>query len=101
MPSRLFLLGFGVDPEAHATLETLQALGACGAVFHEWQHVRTWTSATLAAKLAQYGFELKFSRTLDLSAVGLFGRLVSLARGLWLRKNVKPHLIGVFTRSRK
>jgi SAM-dependent methyltransferase len=35
----------------------------CGCVFHEWQHVRSWTSASLTETLQGYGFELERSKS--------------------------------------
>ncbi len=31
----------------------------CGCVFHRWQHVRTWSAATLRARMEQAGFETR------------------------------------------
>jgi hypothetical protein len=33
MPNKLYLLGLGVEPTEHATLEVLQAVGQCGVLF--------------------------------------------------------------------
>ena len=33
----------------------------CGCVFHPWQHVRSWTEASLRAKIEGYGFDTFYS----------------------------------------
>lgn len=67
----------------------------CGAVFHEWQHVRNWSMDSLAARLQQHGFAMRKTYTLDFTAQGLLKRAVHLGRKLLGRK-VNPHMIAIF-----
>lgn len=71
----------------------------CGAKFHEWQHVRSWSSDALVKHLAGFGFTPVRVLTLNLSMLGLMrgtaDRLLALARR---RRRAKPHMIVVFKR---
>lgn len=71
----------------------------CGALFHEWQHVRSWSVSSLSAMLSQYGFKLRSAETLDFVAQGPLRRTVRLARKLLGRK-VNPHMIAAFQKPR-
>lgn len=73
----------------------------CCAVFHEWQHVRSWSVTTLSSCLDKFGFVLEFYRALDFSEHGLgvrscflrLRRLIKLVCGI---SSTPPHLVGVF-----
>ncbi len=67
----------------------------CGAVFHEWQHVRNWNVDSLAAWIRQHGFSMRKAHTLDFTAQGLLKWVVRLGRKLLGRK-VNPHMIAIF-----
>lgn len=69
----------------------------CGARFHEWQHVRSWSDESLARYLAQSGFGLISSRATNLTVAGRLRRAVDRARW-WLRGQPMPHLIALFKR---
>jgi SAM-dependent methyltransferase len=69
----------------------------CGAIFHEWQHVRSWSRTTLRSYMEGYGFREKFYVSLDFSESGkplvwIARRLKRLITGT--RK--LPHMIAVF-----
>ncbi|UCH36063.1 MAG: class I SAM-dependent methyltransferase, partial [Armatimonadota bacterium] len=69
----------------------------CGAVYHEWQHIRTWSVSSLDRTVQPYGFQLQRYRTLDFTAKGsLRGRLRQLAR--LLEGRPAPHMVAVFGR---
>jgi SAM-dependent methyltransferase len=38
---------------------------ACGAEYHQWQHVRSWSRSTLSSALEHAGFEVEFCADLD------------------------------------
>ena len=67
----------------------------CGAIFHDWQHVRKWTVESLRERLKSYGFEIRAAQTLDFSAQGARGQVMRFARRLIGRK-VNPHMIASF-----
>lgn len=69
----------------------------CGAIFHEWQHIRSWTSDALTAHMSGYGFRLRKCRTLDFAdRRGLHG-IVSRAIRWLLRSPMRaPHLVLVY-----
>jgi 2-polyprenyl-3-methyl-5-hydroxy-6-metoxy-1,4-benzoquinol methylase len=68
----------------------------CGAIFHEWQHIRNWSVNTLAEKLASHGFALDFAETHDFRVRNIFHKLMRLARRLKNGKTSNPHMIAVF-----
>jgi len=68
----------------------------CGAIFHEWQHIRNWSIDTLATKLADHGFSLEFAETHDFRVRNLFQKLLRLARKLKGGAVNNPHMIAVF-----
>ena len=69
----------------------------CGAIFHEWQHVRNWHKESLRDYLGRFDFRPIAVKPVDFSARGLhralFSALLRAAKG-----TPKPHLIGVFQR---
>lgn len=67
----------------------------CGAIFHEWQHVRTWTPRTLADALLPYGFRPTRLRTVDFAATSSLRHMVAF---IWreLTGKRRPHMIGTF-----
>lgn len=68
----------------------------CGAIYHVWQHVRSWSVGSLSTRLKQYGFSLRKAKTLDFAAQGGFGKIKRLARR-WLKVDAgMPHMIAVF-----
>jgi SAM-dependent methyltransferase len=74
---------------------------SCGAIFHEWQHVRSWSVASLQSCLARHGFRLAHHRTTDYQAreASLGSRLLAARRGL--RRVLgsparDPHMLAVF-----
>lgn len=68
----------------------------CGAVFHEWQHVRTWSAQSLSARARRHGLEVRTARGLDFGAQGLLSQTTRLARRLLRGNPGTPHLLGVF-----
>jgi SAM-dependent methyltransferase len=72
----------------------------CGAIFHEWQHVRSWSAGELVSCLSDCGFSPRFTEAVDFSIMG--SGVVNLFRSL--KSTVKksfsgyrsPHMIAVF-----
>lgn len=71
----------------------------CGAVFHEWQHIRSWTVDNLTLYMKQHGFRRRHVLTLDFRAQGFVRRLVKLARRLLHGRRPEPHMIAVFQKT--
>lgn len=74
---------------------------ACGTVFHQWQHVRSWTAESLAAAMARHGFVRVFHRTTDYQARERTLASRALAASRMLRRALgrpvhDPHLLAVF-----
>jgi 2-polyprenyl-3-methyl-5-hydroxy-6-metoxy-1,4-benzoquinol methylase len=68
----------------------------CGAIFHEWQHVRSWNRETLRAYMAKNGFHQRSSQAIDLAAQGPVGWTYWFIKRA-LRPRMKlPHIIAVF-----
>jgi len=70
----------------------------CGAIFHEWQHVRSWSAEALTDKIGAFGFKGEKIQTLDFSARGLRGAARQWARRLWHGRPNHPHMIALFSR---
>ncbi len=69
----------------------------CGSIFHQWQHVRTWSVQTLVDQVQKYKFQLKFASTLDFSAKGwVMNMAKGLVRRIFLGRQEQPHMIAVF-----
>lgn len=71
----------------------------CGAIFHEWQHVRSWNIASLTNHLNHHGFTLSKGKPLNFSALSPLRRLLSVAVKKLQGKPVNPHLMAVFTKN--
>ena len=86
-------------PNDEDLAKSIKICPECGAVFHEWQHVRVWSAQTLTARATRHGFTPRRVQALDFGAVGPTRRLARFARRM-LRKNPgTPHLLGVYTRT--
>lgn len=95
-----------LKPDAHLVISTpnredlaasMRLCPECGAVFHEWQHVRSWDEVSLTEYLRPLGFA-----PVRVQAVDFFGRDPLRAAFYTLRRAIKdlpkPHLLGVFRR---
>jgi 2-polyprenyl-3-methyl-5-hydroxy-6-metoxy-1,4-benzoquinol methylase len=76
----------------------------CGAVFHEYQHVRNWSVGGLTTCLKPYGFNLRIAKTLDfttqdLTVKGLFRKAKRIARRLLKGDPGTPHMVAVFQKA--
>lgn len=72
----------------------------CGAIFHEWQHVRSWNADTLSQRVQKFGFAAHSISAIDFGTSGFTGWLVSIAKALLKRGPRKlPHLVALFTKS--
>jgi len=69
----------------------------CGAIFHEWQHVRTWNAASLSAHASRFGFVPMRVRPHDFYARGP-ARMAFNTLRRWVTGVSRPHLLGVFAR---
>jgi 2-polyprenyl-3-methyl-5-hydroxy-6-metoxy-1,4-benzoquinol methylase len=72
----------------------------CGAIFHQWQHVRSWSADSLAARMGRSGLRGATSRALDLSDQGLVRPLLRRMKR-WITGFPKrpPHLVATFRKS--
>jgi 2-polyprenyl-3-methyl-5-hydroxy-6-metoxy-1,4-benzoquinol methylase len=73
----------------------------CGAIFHEWQHLRSWSIASLSKYVSKQGFVIRKAKTLDFAADGLgFVSLLKKIRNITVKLLNKPrnypHMIAVF-----
>ncbi len=68
----------------------------CGAVFHEWQHVRSWSVESLSHRLAAHGFTCRAAHTLDFRAHTGMTKAVKFARRLLHGKRPEPHMLAIF-----
>jgi SAM-dependent methyltransferase len=82
----------------------------CKSVFHRWQHVRSWSQASLTHYLERRGFQVLNAFTIDFSVIqtaherwqqlSRWRRFVKLLRGKvpkeHSRSNQNPHLVVIF-----
>lgn len=88
-------------PNEENLAEATKFCPECGAVFHEWQHVRTWSVGSLAIYMKKHGFALRVSKTLDFlaqdrSVQGFYRKARNLARRLLRLESGRPHMLAVF-----
>lgn len=74
---------------------------ACGTVFHEWQHVRSWSADSLREAMAAHGFRQVRKVATNFQEKGwgplpLAMRAARWARQLTGRARPAPHLLAVF-----
>jgi 2-polyprenyl-3-methyl-5-hydroxy-6-metoxy-1,4-benzoquinol methylase len=71
---------------------------SCLAVFHQVQHVRSWSAASLAERLSAHGFEARLSKPMALTRyAGIFDAAYRLFYYL-RRKGDRPNLIYIGTK---
>lgn len=70
----------------------------CGAVFHEWQHVRSWSAESLSALFQEHGFSVRRVVCTDLGASNPLRWVISVLRYHLRGRKVPPHLVAVFGR---
>lgn len=68
----------------------------CGAVFHEWQHVRSWNRVSLKAMAESHGLLLQFAAATHFAAHGLLRKAFHFVRRVRAGNPEEPHLIAVF-----
>ena len=71
----------------------------CGSIFHEWQHVRSWTQHSLGDYVVKFGFAVERTVITNFGAVGLPRRAVALAKRLLDRNYKAPHMMMVFRKA--
>ncbi|MDX1429001.1 MAG: class I SAM-dependent methyltransferase [Rhodothermales bacterium] len=72
----------------------------CEHVFHRWQHVRSFTSATLKERVVENGLTVMETYVTDFSRRGISGAVASIKSGakkLIGRREHLPHLVCVAT----
>lgn len=69
----------------------------CGAVYHKWQHVRSWSVQTLEEYLGQYGLILRRRRTVNFEVYGWRATIKEFVKRFFGRKSRQPHMVAVFT----
>lgn len=70
----------------------------CGAVFHEWQHVRSWSGDSLSTVFVEHGFATRHVQRTDLGATSPLRWVISRLRRHLRGRTVPPHLVAVFGR---
>jgi len=76
----------------------------CGAIFHEWQHVRSWSISSLSEHLMQHGFSLNTAKTLDFSTtsytpIGVYRKVKRLAKRYFRGDLGTPHLLAIYRKN--
>lgn len=71
----------------------------CGAKFHEWQHVRSWSADSLTRHMAEFGFLADRIGVYNFSAVDIPHKSIDLLKRLLQPSYKKPHMLAVFRKS--
>ncbi len=76
----------------------------CGSVYHEWQHVRSWSESGLTSILKMHNLSLRKATALnfdneEISVKNIAKRLISSARGVLNKNYVLPHLIAIYQKN--
>jgi SAM-dependent methyltransferase len=71
----------------------------CGAVFHQWQHVRTWTPEGLSSRLSQRGLIHERTWVGHWDDHHVPGWLFNRAAKVWLHRRIDIHMLAVFRSS--
>lgn len=71
----------------------------CGAKFHEWQHVRSWSQESLTRHLAQFGFEAHKIGVYNFSATDLPHKSLDLLKSLIQPNYKRPHMLALFRKT--
>ena len=68
----------------------------CGALFHNWQHVRSWTDQSLRSAMAQHG--LVHGRTWigNWADHWWYGWVFNRAARYWLKRRIDTHMLATF-----
>jgi SAM-dependent methyltransferase len=86
-------------PNEEDLLKATRFCPDCGALFHDWQHVRSWSVGGLENCLNQHSFVLQRVQTLDFTAIGLTRNLARLARKILRGNSGRPHMMAVFQKA--
>jgi len=84
-------------PNREDLSQSMRLCPECGAIFHEWQHVRSWHADSLTDYVRRFGFTPVRVQPMDFFARGAH-RMAFNALRRWIQGAAKPHLLGVFTR---
>lgn len=85
-------------PNREDLSQSMRLCPECGAIFHEWQHVRSWHAESLSDYVGRFGFSPVKVQPADFFARGPH-RMAFNALRRWVRGASKPHLLGVFARA--
>ena len=70
----------------------------CGSIFHEWQHVRSWSVPSLAKQVKRYGFSLVKAKTMNFSASTPATRMFWFLSKI-IRRKTDPHMMMLFRKN--
>lgn len=73
-------------------------------MFHEFQHVRSWSVSSLRDRLKKHGLGLRMAETLDLTAqdftaLSIIRKVKRIAQRFMNKIQSKPHMIAVFQKT--
>ncbi|HQR70361.1 MAG TPA: class I SAM-dependent methyltransferase [Burkholderiaceae bacterium] len=85
-------------PHAEDLQQEMQFCPECGAVFHKWQHVRSWTSEGLQAVMTEGGLAHERTWIGHWSDHWWYGWLFNRAARSLLHRRTDPHMMAVFAK---
>lgn len=85
-------------PNAEELPREAQLCPECGAVFHRWQHVRSWTAQSLAAAITGHGLSHDHTWIGHWADQWWYGWLFNRAARYWMKRRIDLHMLAIFTR---
>jgi len=86
-------------PNEEDLAENMKFCPDCGAIFHQWQHVRAWSVDSLVARLGQHGFRFEGARMLEIDATGFVRRAAHFMRKVLTGRPPRTHMVVRFRKS--
>jgi SAM-dependent methyltransferase len=80
-------------PNEEDLAESTRFCPDCGAIFHQWQHVRAWSVDSLEARLKKHGFRLEATRMLEIEATSFARRAAYFLRKALTGKRPRTHMV--------
>lgn len=71
----------------------------CGAIFHEWQHVRSWELGSLTDYVEKYGFRRMSYQRLNFTTTSMIHKFIRIVKIMLNKKINEPHLIVSFQKT--
>lgn len=85
-------------PNAEDLAQESKFCPECGAVFHQWQHVRSWTPASLRSIFCELGLQHEVTWIGHWDDHWLGGWIFNRAANFWRGRRPDPHMLVTFVK---